>query len=406
MVRLALLCVLLSVLLGSPGVARGGEDDVAPVLPGPRALREVLADAGRTGRPALLVLHTAWCGWCGLMEETVFPDPVAKEALAAFVVERYDAEADPGAEVAARHRVQAFPTLLAVDAQGEEIDRLIGFLPPGELAQELARMRGDEGTLRALRRAHARAPRDPEAGLALARKLLRFDAQAAAVVLSALDPAAASCPAGIRVGIALARGEVALNQGDLEGALAHFEAATADETACRGEDAVRAGMLAASASQRAGQPLRGLVLLARVRDRVSGDEQRQLLESTAFRLHLAGAGAALEAWAAHAGGDPETLNEAAWAAYLHRIQVRAAVDWARRAAETSGGAPHVLDTLANLLFEEGELEEAVAAERRAHEGETDPAAKARFAETLAQFEAALAHRRAFDRLDPDEEDAD
>lgn len=86
-------------------------------------------------------LWAEWCGPCQLLQKRVFPTPTAQGALAKVVplsimVESLDGTPNPeGKQLADRFRLNAFPTLIMLDANGQEIRRHVGALDPDSLAK-------------------------------------------------------------------------------------------------------------------------------------------------------------------------------------------------------------------------------------------------------------------------------
>jgi thiol-disulfide isomerase/thioredoxin len=84
-----------------------------------------------------------WCPPCRKLDEEVFIRPEVGEALArGFVAVHVDAEKGEGPELVARYRVQAYPTLLVLEAEGLEKGRMVDALAPAELLaglEEIAR---------------------------------------------------------------------------------------------------------------------------------------------------------------------------------------------------------------------------------------------------------------------------
>ena len=103
--------------------------------------------AKQNGSLVMLVFETDWCTWCDRMEREVFTDPNVRSALQGLVVLKLDAEGD-GERLAARYGVDSYPTIVFVNGDGEEFDRILGYLPPGEFVTESRRIRGG-GTVQA-----------------------------------------------------------------------------------------------------------------------------------------------------------------------------------------------------------------------------------------------------------------
>jgi thiol:disulfide interchange protein len=78
-----------------------------------------------------------WCGPCQYLKNKVFPTPEAQKALGKFIpvslmTQSKDGKSDPGnMKVAEGYRVEAYPTLLLLDAEGKEVRRHVGAFRTG-----------------------------------------------------------------------------------------------------------------------------------------------------------------------------------------------------------------------------------------------------------------------------------
>ena len=115
------------------------------------------------------------------------------------------------------------------------------------------------------------------------------------------------------------------------------------------------------------------------------------LEQAAFWLHRQQMEASLVRWGEKADGakDAVGLAAAARAALDAHVALGTAMRWAERAAALTRKDPAVLDTLARLEFEDGDVARAIATETEALAGTKDPDAKAAVAAALARFQAAI-----------------
>ena len=105
----------------------------------------------------------SWCPPCRKMDQEVYPNPEFIEFARRQVFMRVDADDDPeGRKVAGRYNVHAYPTLLVLNARGEEVQRLTGgrsvrqliedltviFENPEPLKQFIDRAKSDTGNFR------------------------------------------------------------------------------------------------------------------------------------------------------------------------------------------------------------------------------------------------------------------
>jgi thiol:disulfide interchange protein len=100
-----------------------------------------LARRAAAARRSVVVVdfYTDWCGWCRVLDRAVYPDPAVARQLDRTVFVRVDAERE-GAEAARRYRVDGFPTVLFLTADGREIGRIRGFFPAPEFAEQARRI--------------------------------------------------------------------------------------------------------------------------------------------------------------------------------------------------------------------------------------------------------------------------
>jgi thioredoxin-like negative regulator of GroEL len=110
-----------------PGSISWGED-----------LGEALDSARESGRPVMVDVWAVWCVPCKEMEETTYRDAGVVAAADRFVPLKVDA--DVKTAFVERYRVDAFPTLLFLDAAGDEITRYRGAITAAPLAELLGNL--------------------------------------------------------------------------------------------------------------------------------------------------------------------------------------------------------------------------------------------------------------------------
>jgi len=129
-------------------------------------VRGALNEAAQSSRPILVDVWAVWCVPCKEMARTTFRDPGFVEAIGEFVPLKVDFDVQ---EIfVERYRVEAMPTLLFLDGDGQEITRQTGLIATADL---LETMRVVSEGYTGYREAVAR-PKEPEALEAVAAYLL------------------------------------------------------------------------------------------------------------------------------------------------------------------------------------------------------------------------------------------
>jgi thioredoxin-related protein len=90
-----------------------------------------------------LDVSTGWCYWCKKLQKDTFPSPEAEGALAKVVAlsivtqdDKYQPTKDNFIE--AKYKIDGYPTLLILDADGKEVARSPGYMPPRQFAAWIA----------------------------------------------------------------------------------------------------------------------------------------------------------------------------------------------------------------------------------------------------------------------------
>ncbi len=114
-----------------PPAGRAGAQGIAFSEGTPFA--EVLRRARAEKKPVMLDAYAVWCGPCKQLDRMTFADPtVGAWARKNVVAAKVDAEKGEGRRVAQRYAVRAFPTILFLDASGNELDRISGVFAPAD----------------------------------------------------------------------------------------------------------------------------------------------------------------------------------------------------------------------------------------------------------------------------------
>ena len=96
----------------------------------------VFAQAAKEHRLVLLDLHAVWCHWCHVMDETTYVDPEVTRLIGKnYVAVSIDADSDP--DLTSRYGNWGWPATIVLAADGTEIVKRRGYLPPAQMASML-----------------------------------------------------------------------------------------------------------------------------------------------------------------------------------------------------------------------------------------------------------------------------
>jgi thiol-disulfide isomerase/thioredoxin len=85
------------------------------------------AAAQSSGRNLLIDFHAQWCPPCDRLRDEFLTDPRRFPLLAGFVLLSADADDPATFDLKDRHHVGGYPTVLVLDPQGRELDRVLGY---------------------------------------------------------------------------------------------------------------------------------------------------------------------------------------------------------------------------------------------------------------------------------------
>ncbi|WP_332309390.1 thioredoxin domain-containing protein [Pseudomarimonas arenosa] len=97
---------------------------------------KAFAQAREEKRLVLLYLEAVWCHWCHVMDERTYRDEKVRQLISEhYVPLRIDQDGRP--DLAARYRDVGWPATVVFDADGREILKRQGFVPPEPMARLL-----------------------------------------------------------------------------------------------------------------------------------------------------------------------------------------------------------------------------------------------------------------------------
>lgn len=92
-----------------------------------------LFDAAKSKKQIVMIdFFTTWCGPCKLIEENIYRHESFLDYTKKLVAYKIDAEKGEGVALAAKYGVKVYPSVIFMDADGNEIERVIGYNPNRE----------------------------------------------------------------------------------------------------------------------------------------------------------------------------------------------------------------------------------------------------------------------------------
>ena len=100
-------------------------------------IESALERARQENKPVLINFYADWCVWCKRLESTTLRDAKVASMLQNQVVPiSLNVEGD-GLELSGRYSVDGLPTILVLDADGREIGRIPGYMPPAGFLEQV-----------------------------------------------------------------------------------------------------------------------------------------------------------------------------------------------------------------------------------------------------------------------------
>ena len=122
--KLLLLLTAFSLYVG--GLQAQEKEEGVDFLEG-KTFAEALELARESGKMLFVDCYTSWCPPCRMMATRIFPQKMVGDYFnEAFVNLKVDMEKGEGPALQERFRVRAYPTFLFLDANGKEVNRIVG----------------------------------------------------------------------------------------------------------------------------------------------------------------------------------------------------------------------------------------------------------------------------------------
>lgn len=152
-----LICCFFFVLLGSSAYGQGGVEFTKD------SWEQTLKRAAEEDKLIFMDAYAEWCGPCKMMSREVFPDgQVGAFFNEHFINVKMDMEKGEGPGLAMSYQVQAYPTLLFIDSDGNLVHRAVGYHGADDFLQLGADAMDPDKSLGSLERRYMKGERDPD----------------------------------------------------------------------------------------------------------------------------------------------------------------------------------------------------------------------------------------------------
>lgn len=89
-------------------------------------VQSAFTKARQKNQIVMIDFFTTWCGPCKLLDKNIYQSSAFKAYTEKMVCYKIDAEKGEGIDLANKYNVRAYPSVVFVDASGNEIERKIG----------------------------------------------------------------------------------------------------------------------------------------------------------------------------------------------------------------------------------------------------------------------------------------
>ncbi|MCX6166306.1 MAG: thioredoxin fold domain-containing protein [Ignavibacteriae bacterium] len=138
--------------------------------------KEVLAKAKTQKKILMIDFFTDWCKWCVELDKKVYTDKdVSEFANKKQINWKIDAEKGEGIELAKKYAVNGFPTIVFVDGNGDEVDRIVGYIPANDFLKRIKEFSEGVNTYGSITKILKKNPDDVKANYLMGERIITND---------------------------------------------------------------------------------------------------------------------------------------------------------------------------------------------------------------------------------------
>jgi thioredoxin-related protein len=148
------------------------------------SVADMLAMAKAEKKLVMIDVMTEWCKWCVELDNKVYAKKdISDFANANQINYKIDAEKGEGVDFAKKYKIQGYPSILFLDGDGNEVDRVYGYVPAKDFMEMMQDYNKGINTFSYLKAEVEKNPSNIEASLKLADKYSMYSENDKAKVL-------------------------------------------------------------------------------------------------------------------------------------------------------------------------------------------------------------------------------
>jgi thioredoxin-related protein/Flp pilus assembly protein TadD len=133
-------------------------------------------------KPVMIDFITDWCRWCDTLDARTYSDAKVAEFVNGHLVAiKIDAEKGEGIAIAKKYGVSAYPTIVFIRSNGDEIDRVLGYVQAVPFLNTVTDYVNGVNTISTMKIEVKSRPNDPALRYALATKFMERNSSSDAV---------------------------------------------------------------------------------------------------------------------------------------------------------------------------------------------------------------------------------
>ncbi len=110
--------------------------DNTPPLQWGTDLNQAMQEAKATNKSIFVDFYADWCAYCKEMDEVTYTDPQVKSKLNQnYVLLKVDVDENPS--ISSKYQAYSLPTMIILDANGNEVKKIIGFQSPEQMLSKI-----------------------------------------------------------------------------------------------------------------------------------------------------------------------------------------------------------------------------------------------------------------------------